>query len=220
MRCFIAARHQIADEAIAADVAAGTRQVVVLGSGLDTLAHRNPLPGTLRIVEVDHPVTQEWKRATVRAAGLPALDSQAYLPVDFETDDLGGRLRDGGVDLGAPVVFVWLGVVPYLTRAAVDQTLALVSTVPGATLVFDYANPPDQLPEGSRAAHTRRAQRVSALGEPWLTYFDTEELATHLRTFGMSVHADTDPSDIAERWFAVPPHEPRRRGGHVVVATT
>src|SRR5690349_10301138 len=42
MRLFIAARHRFADEAIAAAIARGTRQIVILGAGLDTTAYRNP----------------------------------------------------------------------------------------------------------------------------------------------------------------------------------
>lgn len=38
LRLFIAARHRFAEDALAAAVGRGTRQVVVLGAGLDTFA--------------------------------------------------------------------------------------------------------------------------------------------------------------------------------------
>jgi Leucine carboxyl methyltransferase len=41
MRIFIAVRHRVAEDALAAAVDRGTRQVVVLGAGLDTFAYRN-----------------------------------------------------------------------------------------------------------------------------------------------------------------------------------
>src|SRR5208282_5568085 len=62
MRIFIAARTRFAEDALAAAVASGLRQLVVLGAGLDTYAYRNPHAGRLRIFEVDHPATQAWKR--------------------------------------------------------------------------------------------------------------------------------------------------------------
>src|SRR5208283_4755726 len=62
MRIFIAARARFAEDALAAAVERGVRQLVVLGAGLDTYAYRSPLRDRLRIFEVDHPATQAWKR--------------------------------------------------------------------------------------------------------------------------------------------------------------
>src|SRR5689334_19745137 len=45
MRAFIAARHRFAEDAMAAAVRRGVRQVVVLGAGLDTIAYRNGFDG-------------------------------------------------------------------------------------------------------------------------------------------------------------------------------
>src|SRR5437016_864752 len=61
MRLFIVARSRFSEEALAACVARGTRQVVVLGAGLDTYSLRNPYPD-VRVFEVDFPATQAWKR--------------------------------------------------------------------------------------------------------------------------------------------------------------
>ncbi|MGV0803423.1 class I SAM-dependent methyltransferase, partial [Mycolicibacterium elephantis] len=60
-RLFFAARSRLAEDTIAAAVATGARQVVILGAGLDTFAYRNPIPD-LRVFELDHPATQAWKR--------------------------------------------------------------------------------------------------------------------------------------------------------------
>ncbi|HEU4997887.1 MAG TPA: SAM-dependent methyltransferase [Lapillicoccus sp.] len=220
MRIFIAVRHRVAEDALAAAVDRGTRQVVVLGAGLDTFAYRNPFHDKgVHVVEVDHPATQEWKRATLDENGIEVPGTVAYLPVDVETDDLTHRLGTA-VDLTEPVFFVWLGVVPYLTRPAVDQTLSVVARVPGATVAFDYPNPVDQLSDRAQAAHDTRAERVKAMGEPWLTYFDTDELDAHLAELGLSVVEDVGPDDIGSRWFGRPPGDAPRRGGHVVVAQT
>ena len=151
MRIFIAVRHRVAEDALARHVADGTRQVVVLGAGLDTFAYRNPFADNgVRVFEVDHPATQEWKRDTLARTGIPIPDAVTYAPVDFETDDLATRMAASGVDLAAPTFFLWLGVVPYLTREAVDATLRVVAAVPGAGAAFDYPNPVDQLSDRSR----------------------------------------------------------------------
>ncbi len=221
MRIFIAVRHRVAEDALARYVADGTRQVVVLGAGLDTFAYRNPFADKgVRVFEIDHPATQEWKRATLARTGIPVPGSVTYVPVDFETDDLAVRMAAGGVDLTAPAIFLWLGVVPYLTREAVDITLQVVARVPGAGVAFDYANPVDQLSERGREAHRARAERMRALGEPWITYIDTEALTDHLADLGLAVEQDVGPTEIGERWFGLARDDSPRRGGHVVVATT
>src|SRR5436305_1327182 len=61
LRLFLAVRSRFAEDALRTAVSRGVSQVVVLGAGLDTFALRNPFP-QLRVFEVDHPATQEWKR--------------------------------------------------------------------------------------------------------------------------------------------------------------
>jgi len=34
----------------------------MLGAGLDSFANRSHLAGQVRVFEIDHPATQEWKR--------------------------------------------------------------------------------------------------------------------------------------------------------------
>src|SRR5262245_21621582 len=64
LRAFLVARSRCAEDALKVAVAAGVRQYVVLGAGLDTFAYRNPyVAQSLRIFEVDHPATQGWKRS-------------------------------------------------------------------------------------------------------------------------------------------------------------
>ena len=43
-RCFMATRSRYAEDHLAQAVAAGVRQYVILGAGLDTFAYRNPFP--------------------------------------------------------------------------------------------------------------------------------------------------------------------------------
>ena len=71
MRLFIAARTRFAEDTLAAAVARGARQLVVLGTGLDTFAYRNPYAEQgLRVFEVDHPTPQGWERARLAEVGI------------------------------------------------------------------------------------------------------------------------------------------------------
>lgn len=55
-------RTRFIDDAIRAEIARGTRQVVILGAGYDTRAHRMPELATSTVFEVDRPETQAAKR--------------------------------------------------------------------------------------------------------------------------------------------------------------
>src|SRR4051794_19454026 len=187
LRLFIAARSRVAEDALGAAVARGVRQAVVLGAGLDTLALRDPHPGTgLRIFEVDHPATQAWKRERLAQAGLEWPATLTFVPVDFERERLAAALRAAGFRDDRPAFFVWLGVVPYLTREAITSTLGAIAAVPGAEVVFDYAEPEDRLAPEGRAPAAALAERVAAAGEPLVSRLDPAELDRALRGLGFA----------------------------------
>ncbi|HVY87329.1 MAG TPA: class I SAM-dependent methyltransferase [Hyphomonadaceae bacterium] len=230
MRFFLASRSRIAEDAIAESVATrGLSQLVVLGAGLDTFAYRNPFAGKLRVFEVDHAGTQTWKRQRLAETGIDIPADISYVPVDFERDRLMDQLYAAGLDPKKRTFFMWLGVVPYLTRAAIAATLKAAASVPGgAEIAFDYGNPHDSLPPEIRASAQERAERVAALGEPFLSFFEDAEMHALLKEAGFTKIDDLNPAEIAER--ILPPEviaaaqaAGRRRptaGGHIVVAMT
>lgn len=74
-------------------------QFVILGAGLDSFAWRRPdLLKSLRVFEVDHPASQEWKRERVRTLALPLSDRHVFAPIDFETTTLREGLDAVGFD--------------------------------------------------------------------------------------------------------------------------
>jgi len=212
MRAFIAARHRFADDALAAAVGRGVRQVVVLGAGLDTIAYRNGFDG-VRVIEVDHPATQEWKRQRLVSTGIEIPPSVSYTGVDFETESLSDRLK-----LEGPAFFVWLGVVPYLTRPGFAATISYISAIPGSEVVFDYAQSPERMPPERRAALEARAARVARIGEPWLTFFEPDEIDAELRGLGFTEIEDLGPAQLAARFFNRPDVPPDTPGGHLLRA--
>jgi methyltransferase (TIGR00027 family) len=205
MRLLIAARSRFAEQSLAAAVERGVRQYVVLGAGLDTFAHRNPFADAgLRVFEVDHPATQAWKRARLAAAGLAPPSSLTFAPIDFERQTLGDALADVGFDAARPAVFAWLGVVIYLTRDAVLQTLAFIGGLPrGSEVIFDYGVPLTAYPAAQRAYHARRDAAVAARGEPWITRFEPAEIAAELVRLGFDALEDLGPAEIARRFLGM-----------------
>src|SRR5260221_191394 len=154
LRWFIAARSRIAEEGLTEAVDAGATQLVVLGAGLDTLAYRTPLAERLRIFEVDFPATQARKRAMLAAAGIAVPETLSYVAIDFERQTLAEALDAAGFAAAERSFFSWLGVVPYLTEAAIFSTLGYVTRLQGgAGVVFDYVNPPASVAPAGRAAN-------------------------------------------------------------------
>jgi methyltransferase (TIGR00027 family) len=220
LRLFIAARSRYAEDTLQSAIASGVRQVVVLGAGLDTFAYRSE-PLNLRIYEVDHPSTQEWKRARLAAAGIAVPGCVVFTPIDFEHQSLAAALAASGFDPTQRAFFTWLGVVPYLTEEAVLATLGFIASLPGgAHVVFDYANPPHSMSDPARAVHDELAARVSSLGEMFRTYWETEPLHARMRDLGYRRFEDLSPVEIVARFLPERVGSAPDRGGHILHAFT
>ncbi|WP_158942042.1 class I SAM-dependent methyltransferase [Granulicella sp. S190] len=199
LRAFLVARSRYAEDILAGAVAAGVRQYVLLGAGLDTFAHRNPYP-QLHVFEVDHPATQQWKQELMEGASLATPEKVAYVPVNFEEQSLSTQLQAAGFDSLVPTVFAWLGVVPYLTLEAFRGTIAFVSRqAAGSAVVLDYAQPRSVLPFFEQLAHDSLASRVQQAGEPFQLFFTPAEIAGELRNF--RAIEDLGSTEINTRYF-------------------
>jgi methyltransferase (TIGR00027 family) len=223
LRAFLVVRSRIAEEALDAAVARGVRQYVVLGAGLDTFAYRNPYaPDALRVFEVDHPATQEWKRTLLGQAGIPLPASLTRVAIDFERDTLAGGLDAAGFDRTAPAFFSWLGVTMYLSAPTITATLAYLAALPhGSAVVFDYAIPPQTLAPLRRAFYRGRLLRVAAAGEPWRSFFTPAQIDAELATLGFTRREDLGPAELNARYFAGRSDGLRTSGpGRIMVAAT
>lgn len=220
MRIFMAARSRFAEDCVGMAVSRGVRQTVVLGAGFDTFALRNPYSDLgLRVFEVDHPATQAWKRRRLSEVGLAIPASLTFVAVNFESDDLGHGLSDAGFDPNRPAFFIWLGVVPYLRRAAIAATLRYIASLPESEVVFDYSEPLENYPPERRAEIVALAAYTAEIGEPWLSHFDPDEIAQELRSYGFGDVEDLGMSQLAVRYLGAPADTPRSGpGGHLIRA--
>jgi methyltransferase (TIGR00027 family) len=203
LRAFLTVRSRIAEDTLAELVAGGLRQYVVLGAGLDTFAYRNPWPG-LRVWEVDHPATQQWKRERLVKGGIALPAESPFVAVDFERQSLRDALLAAGLDFAAPTFFSWLGVTPYLDRPAIDATFHLVADAArtGGGIVFDYFVPPHTQSLLVRGLIALRQRRLKAIGEPWRTWFEPSALAAELRQLGFRDVTDFSADMINARYFS------------------
>lgn len=169
-----------------ADVA----QFVILGAGFDTRAFRLPRGAQVQSFEIDAPKTQAIKREMLSKASIDTTGI-TFVSADFEKDDWFTRLVDAGFDQSKPALFLWEGVVMYLDREAVEDTLRKIgSCASGSVVAFDYFTT-EVL--SSQALYWRFARASTrAAGEPLKFGIDStppssERLAEVLQSCGLSL---------------------------------
>jgi methyltransferase (TIGR00027 family) len=204
LRGALVARSRFVEDELSSCVAAGVRQYLVVGAGLDTFAYRNPYRDEgLRVFEVDHPGTQRWKQQLLAEASIGVPASLTFVPADFERDDLGSALRQAGFRADQAACVSWMGVTMYLTTEAVAATLRTVAGfAAGSRLCFDYRVPVTMLNPVERVITEVIEQRIAALGEPWLSTFDPTHLQRQLLELGFSTAESATPEDLNARYFA------------------
>jgi methyltransferase (TIGR00027 family) len=204
LRAFLAVRSRYAEDQFAQAIGRGVRQYVVLGAGLDTFAYRNPFRSAgLHVFEVDHPATQEWKRAQLREAGIAVPEDMTFAAVDFERQSLADGLLQAGLNKLQSAFFSWLGVTPYLTRSAFDAAIGFIAGMPsGSGVVFDFAIERSLLSPRQQVAFDALSERVARAGEPFQLFFHPASLVNDLARLGFANIEDLASEEINARYFA------------------
>ena len=219
-RAQVTCRSRYAEDQLARAVRDGIGQYVILGAGLDTFAYRSPLARRVRVFEVDHPATQEWKRRVGPAPEVPGSEVPGsevpgpevpgpevpgpefpglvtFVPADLVSDSLGDGLRRAGFDFATPAFVSWLGVTMYLDQGAIDRTVSVLGGLaPGTELVVDY-----MLAAGLRDAEggsyaDQVGQAAAERGEPWLSLFVPEAMAALLAGCGFGPARDVSQREM------------------------
>ncbi len=134
------------------------------------------------------------------------------MPLDFETQDPAAELESTTFTRAEPAIFVWLGVVFYLTPSAARTTLEYIAgqTQP-AEAVFDYLQPADT--DEDRAHLRARADRLASTGEPLFSYFTPDKISRQLRALGFHDIEDHTAQDLIGTYLGETPdveEEPTR----------
>jgi methyltransferase (TIGR00027 family) len=128
------------DDQITSELKKGIRQVVILGAGYDSRAYRIPGMEKVRVFELDHPNTLNFKIKGVKdlLGSLPGHVS--FVAVDFHSQDFALLLQKSGFDRSIPAFFLMEGVMHYLTAEAVEHTLRSIASLsaPASRLAFTY----------------------------------------------------------------------------------
>jgi methyltransferase (TIGR00027 family) len=198
-RAAVCVRTRYIDDAVLAALAAGLDQLVILGAGFDSRAYRLPGIERTRVLEVDHPATQEMKRAVVgRAPG-----HVSYVPADLAQASLPDVLAAAGFRCGARTLFLWEGVSNYLDEPAADATLRFVARA-GTGLLFTYLDRAMLDDPGRFEGAPQSLAYVRRLGEPFRYGLDPGALPRHLGERGLELVEDLPLSVAALRYYPPP----------------
>jgi len=134
----------------------------------------------------------------------------AFVPVDFERDDLGGALRQAGFRADQPACVSWMGVTMYLTADAVLRTLRTVAGfAAGSCLCFDYRVPATMLNPIERVVSDVLEQQIAALGEAMVATSILRSCRVSCSSWDFGSAESATPDDLNVRYFA------RRKDGCV-----
>jgi methyltransferase (TIGR00027 family) len=199
------ARVKHMDGMLRREVAAGTRQVVILGAGFDSRAYRfaDRLAG-IPTFEVDHPVTASAKRARVRRIFGALPRHVRYVSADLAvTGELEERLAAAGFRHDLRTLVIWSGVTPYIPEHGVDAVLRWLGrdAAPGSSIVFDYAY--REAVEGHRFFYgaPQLSRRVADGGEPLRFGVCRGRIGDFVARRGLELASDLDPEQLERRYL-------------------
>jgi methyltransferase (TIGR00027 family) len=195
------ARKRYADDQVAEALEAGIAQVVFLGAGLDTRAFRLVVPSGAEAFELDLPANIAYiRRQAERVFGTPPARVM-FVPIDFETDDLGHALTSNGFAFGRPAMFVWEAVSQYLTEAGVRRTLAALSeAAAGSRLIFTYVR--RDFLEGKNLYGWQKAYEDWVVNDRlWRFGLEPDEVGPLLGEYGWSEREQVGADEYRTRYF-------------------
>ena len=190
MHDYLAARTSFFDRTVISAIDRGVRQVVVGAAGYDGRVFRYAKPG-VRWFEVDHPATQRDKLERLQRLGITAPHVR-FVEADFTRDPIADRLHAAGLEAAVPSLFLLEGVAVYLEPAVLETVLEQFrqAAAPGSRLAISVSLSREH-DEGARA---RFQAAVAALGEPARSTLDADQAEDLLARTGwrtMPGRADT-----------------------------
>jgi methyltransferase (TIGR00027 family) len=201
----VLSRARYTEDTLEKDMMNGVKQYLILGSGMDTFAfRRQDLLEQLKVFEVDHPKTQEFKLQRFSELRWKHPDKLYFIPIDFTKENLITVItRSPAYDREAKSLFSWLGVTMYLTRKEILITLSSISKIArvGSKVIFDYLENDAFNPEKSHPEIKKRFELLKKIGEPMITGLNPLTLAEDLANLGFRLDENLSPKDIEKRYF-------------------
>ena len=173
-------RTKYFDDVLSNQILAGCKQVVILGSGLDTRAAR--MNGeSVDYWEIDDRATLELKAETLKANKVTA--NVRYIPGDYVQDNLIALLRQSQLDFEQPTYFLWEGNTTLLAKKDVIFVLEQIrDNFNDFKLSFDYMSQKVIARTTGYQDINDYIDKYESMYAPWITGFENiETLAEDLK---------------------------------------
>jgi methyltransferase (TIGR00027 family) len=204
IHAYVLARTKVLDAVFSGALEARFTQIVLLGAGFDTRALRfaRKNQGT-KVFELDVATTQQPKIAILRREKVPLPKELTFVPIDFNKDDLFETLSRAGYQAGQKSLFLWEGVIMYLSAQAVDSTLDFIRrhAASGSRVAFDYVYASVLRYEHRYYGEQSIVETVSQAGEGWTFGVEEGAIETFLAARGFEVVAHHTPPDLEKRYL-------------------
>ncbi len=176
-------RTRYYDDRLGEQIAQSCKQVVILGSGLDTRPVRKATPD-VAYFEIDDAGTLDLKKARYAETGIDA--RVTLISANYVTSGVFALLKANGFDPSLPSFFIWEGNTMYLTRPFVVKVLTdLKDNVRRFTIAFDYMDEAVVGMTTGEAGATAFVERFAAMGAPWT--YGLDDLPALAREAGVAV---------------------------------
>jgi methyltransferase (TIGR00027 family) len=190
-------RTRYYDDRLSEQIAQGCKQVVILGSGLDTRPVRKAAPG-VAYFEIDDAGTLDLKRARYAANNIDA--PMTLISGNYAASGVIPLLTANGFDASLPSFFIWEGNTMYLTKPDVMKVLGdLKNAVRRFAISFDYMDEAVVGMTTGDAGATAFVERFAAMGAPWT--FGFHDLPALAREAGLSVADATTVGNLFRTYW-------------------
>ena len=186
MRSAFILRHRFNEDQLEEAVKLGIKQYIILGSGLDTFAYRQPdWAKNIQIIEIDLPHSQHFKLSRLRENGIKIPDNVKFISGNFETESISKILDRQNINSDIPTFFSSIAVTQFLSERANEEIFRFVASLPNLSRISLTITFPDSKIEGLEAELRSLAKAGSAAaGEPWISEYDPFRLIESLKTMG------------------------------------
>jgi methyltransferase (TIGR00027 family) len=194
-------RTRYIDDTVQVALSQEIEQLVILGAGLDTRPYRLPGIERVKVFEVDLPAVQNDKKKKIQKCFGRLPEHVAFVPIDFDAQNLKTVLAGTAFNPFIPAVFIWEGVTQYITEEAVRRTLAFAGkSETGSIIVFTYVLK-SIIERRSNIPDADKMMDVVAKNAPWIFGLEPLSIQAYLQPFHLTLIADVGNADYKEKYL-------------------